>query len=100
MWLCADLEARRRGLRHPRRQAGKRAVRLKHDDELDAAALEPPPDADGLAVARMEAIGDAGSFSRLFVGSMSLFRATLGSFGYRRRDHRDPWQSCAEARAG
>ena len=75
MRLCAKLEARRRSLRHPCRQAGKRSVRLKHDDELDAAALEPPPDADGLAVAGMEAIGDAGFFSRLFVGSMSLFRA-------------------------
>ena len=75
MRLCADLEMSCRGSRHPRRQAGKRTVRLQHDDELDAATLEPPPDAHGLAVARMEAIGDPGFFNQLFAGSMSCVRA-------------------------
>jgi len=42
---------------------------LEHDDELDAAAFQPPPDLRHFAEARMERIADA-SFSRLFVGAM------------------------------
>jgi hypothetical protein len=42
---------------------------LEHDDELQAAALEPPSDLDHFAEARMEPIADTG-FSRLFVGTM------------------------------
>jgi hypothetical protein len=42
---------------------------LEHDDELDAAALEPPPDLHLFAEARMERVADAG-LSRLFVGTM------------------------------
>jgi hypothetical protein len=48
---------------------------LKHDDELDAAAFEPPSDLYHFAKARMESVTDTG-FSWLFVGSMSPFRAT------------------------
>lgn len=73
MRLRAELEARGRGLRHPRRQTSERAVRLENDDELDTATLKPPPDAHGLAVAGMEAISDPAFFTRLFVGSMSPF---------------------------
>jgi hypothetical protein len=47
---------------------------LEHDDELEAAAFEPPSDLHHFAKARMESVGDTG-FSRLFVGSMSPFRA-------------------------
>jgi len=36
-------------MRPSRRQASERTVRLVHDDELDTTALEPPPDAHGLA---------------------------------------------------
>ena len=43
-----------------------------HNDELDAAAFEPPSDLNNFAEARMIAVGDPG-FSWLFVGSMSLF---------------------------
>jgi hypothetical protein len=50
---------------------------LKHYDELDAAAFEPPSDLYHFAKARMESVTDTG-FSWLFVGSMSPFRAVLG----------------------
>jgi hypothetical protein len=70
--LIADLETRRCRFSHPCRQARARAVKLEHDDELDAAAFEPPSDLHHFAEARMIAVGDPG-FSRLFVGSMSLF---------------------------
>jgi hypothetical protein len=43
-----------------------------HDHKRGAASLEPPPDPDGLAEARMKSVGDA-CFSLLFVGSMSPF---------------------------
>jgi hypothetical protein len=52
---------------------------LEYDDELDAAAFEPPSDLHHFAKARMITVGDPG-LSRLFVGSMSPFRARLGSF--------------------
>jgi resolvase-like protein len=47
---------------------------LVHDHKCVAASLETPPDPYGLAEARMKSVGDA-CFSRLFVGSMSPFRA-------------------------
>ena len=46
---------------------------MEYDDELDAAAFEPPPDLHHFAKARMITVGDPG-LSRLFVGSMSPFR--------------------------
>jgi hypothetical protein len=70
--LIADLEMRRCRFSHPCRQARERAVGLEHDDELDAAAFEPPSDLHHFADARMVTVGDPG-FSSLFVGSMSLF---------------------------
>jgi len=42
---------------------------LEHDDELDAASVEPSPDLHHFAEARMEPVADTG-FSRLFVGTM------------------------------
>jgi hypothetical protein len=63
-------------VRHPCRQARERTVGLVHDDELDTAALKPPPDAHGLAEARMKSVGDA-CFSLLFAGSMSPFQARV-----------------------
>ena len=72
-----NLEAGRRGLHHPRRQAGERAIGLAHDDERDAAALKAPPDLNDLAEAGMEAVGDPG-FTRLFAGSMSGVRESPG----------------------
>ena len=47
---------------------------MEYDNELDATALEPPSDLHNFAKARMVTVGDPG-FSRLFVGSMSPFRA-------------------------
>jgi hypothetical protein len=69
MRLVADRETRRRRFRHPCRQAGERAVRLKNDDEPDAAAFEPSPDLHHFAKARVEPVADK-SFGRLFVGTM------------------------------
>jgi hypothetical protein len=42
---------------------------LEHDDELDAADVEPSPDLNHFAEARMEPVADTG-LSRLFVGTM------------------------------
>jgi hypothetical protein len=70
--LVADLETRRCRFNHPCRQPRERAVGLEHNEELDAAAFEPPSDLHHFAEARMIAVGDPG-FSWLFVGSMSLF---------------------------
>jgi hypothetical protein len=74
--LTADLETRRCQFGHPCRQARERAVGLKHDDELDAAAFEPPSDLHHFTKARMVTICDP-SFSWLFVDSMSPFRAKV-----------------------
>jgi hypothetical protein len=79
MRLNADLESGRSLVSHPRWKAREGAVKLVHDEKRGAASLEPPPDADRLAEARMKSIGDA-CFSLLFAGSMSPFRATLGWF--------------------
>jgi hypothetical protein len=48
---------------------------LKHDDELDAAAFEPPSDLYHFAKARMKPVGDTG-LRWVFVGSMSPFRGS------------------------
>ena len=64
-------------MRHPCRQARERAVGLVHDDELDTAALQSPPNAHGLAKAGMKSVGDA-CFSLLFAGSMSPLRTAPG----------------------
>jgi hypothetical protein len=77
MRRIADLESGRSLVSHPRRKAGKGTVKLVHDHKRGAASLEPPPDAYGLAEARMKSVGDA-CFSLLFVGSMSPFRAGPG----------------------
>jgi hypothetical protein len=52
---------------------------LEYDNELDAAGFEPPSDLHHFAKARMISVGNPG-FSRLFVGSMSPFRAEPESF--------------------
>jgi hypothetical protein len=75
--LTADLESGRSLVSHPRRKAGKGAVKLVHNEKRGAASLKPPPDAYSLAEARMKSVGDA-CFSLLFAGSMSLFRAGPG----------------------
>src|SRR6202035_3129218 len=73
MRLNADLESERSLLSHPRRKAGKGAVKLVHNEKRGAASLKLPPNAYRLAEARMKSVGDA-CFSLLFAGSMSLFR--------------------------
>ena len=78
MRLNADLESGRSLVSHPRRKAGKGAVKLVHNEKRGAASLKPPSNAYRLAVARMKSVGDA-CFSLLFVGSMSPFRARPGS---------------------
>jgi hypothetical protein len=49
---------------------------LEYDNEFDATAFEPPSDLHHFAKPRMETVGDPG-VSRLFVGSMSLFRTVI-----------------------
>src|SRR5205807_3226512 len=65
---------------HPRRYAGARPVRLRNDDELDAAIGESPDYQYGLAAPGMERIVDP-PLDRVFVGSLSLFRAVMESRG-------------------
>src|SRR3979411_3108282 len=77
MRLNADLETGRSLLSHPRRKAGKGAVKLVHNEKRGAASLKPPPNAYRLAEARMKSVGDV-CFSLLFAGSMSPFRAAPG----------------------
>jgi len=62
---------------HPRRYAGARPVRLRNDDELDAAIGESPDYQYGLAAPGMGRIVDP-PLDRVFVGSLSLFRALQG----------------------
>jgi hypothetical protein len=56
-------------VRHPRWNAGERAVWLQDDHHLDAAVLELSPDQHGLAASGMEPVVDP-TFNRVFVGSM------------------------------
>jgi hypothetical protein len=74
MRLNADLESGRSLVSHPRRKAGKGAVKLVHNEKRGAASLKPPPNAHDLAKAGVKSVSDA-CFSLLFVGSMSPFRA-------------------------
>ena len=67
MRLNADLESGRSLVSHPRRKAGKGAVKLLHNEKRGAASLKPPPNAYRLAETRMKSVGDA-CFSLLFVG--------------------------------
>lgn len=78
MRLNADLEPGRSLVSHPRRKAGKGAVKLVHNEKRGAASLKPPPNAYRLAEARMKSVSDP-CFSLLFAGSMSPFRAGPGS---------------------
>jgi hypothetical protein len=78
MRLNADLGSGRSLVSHPRRKAGKGAVKLVHNEKRGAASLKPPPNAHRLAEARMKSVSDA-CFSLLFAGSMSPFRAGPGS---------------------
>src|ERR1700676_1993957 len=73
MRLNADLESGRSLGSHPRRKAGKSAVKLVHNEKRGVASLKLPPNAYRLAEARMKSVGDA-CFSLLFAGSMSPFR--------------------------
>src|SRR5262249_38554506 len=65
---------------HPRRYAGARPVRLRNDDELDAAIGESPDYQYGLAAPGMERIVDP-PLDRVFVGSLSLFRGLAARRG-------------------
>src|ERR1700720_4008392 len=100
MRLNADLESGRSLVSHPRRKAGKGAVKLVHNEKRGAASLKLPPNAYRLAEARMKSVGDA-CFSLLFAGSMSPFRAAAGQpLDYRilpiDRCQRMPERYCAE----
>src|SRR6266481_875742 len=98
MRLNADLESGRSLVSHPRRKAGKGAVKLLHNEKRGAASLKPPPNAYRLAETRMKSVGDA-CFSLLFVGSMSPFRARPGSPEHRCSAPEDASQSCDEGYA-
>ena len=77
MRLNADLESGRSLVSHPRRKAGKGAVKLVYNEKRGATSLKPPPNAYDLAKAGMKSVSDA-CFSLLFAGSMSPFRAEAG----------------------
>ncbi|WP_247318953.1 hypothetical protein, partial [Bradyrhizobium sp. 141] len=77
MRLNADLESGRSLVSHPRRKAGKGAVKLVHNEKRGATSLKPPPNTYRLPEARMKSVSDA-CFSLLFAGSMSPFRAAPG----------------------
>src|SRR5437773_7278466 len=96
MRLNADLESGRNLVSHPRRKAGKGAVKLVHNEKRGAPSLKSPPNAYRLAEARMKSVGDA-CFSPLFVGSMSPFRAELESHECRRSAPEDASQNYAAA---
>src|ERR1700694_3158931 len=98
MRLNADLEPGRSLVSHPRRKAGKGAVKLVHNEKRGAASLKPPPNAYRLAEARMKSVGDA-CFSLLFVGSMSPFRVKLESHECRYAARAGAWRSCVAAGA-
>src|SRR5216684_850491 len=98
MRLNADLESGRSLVSHPRRKAGKGAVKLVHNEKRGAASLKPPPNAHDLAKAGVKSVSDA-CFSLLFVGSMSPFRARPGSHEYRCSARADGSRSCGEANA-
>src|ERR1700724_954918 len=93
MRLNADLEPGPSLVSHPSRKAGKAAIKLVHNEKRGAASLKPPPNAYRLAEARMKSVSDA-CFSLLFAGSMSPFRAKLGSNAYRFSLRAGGWQSC------
>src|SRR3981081_2199626 len=76
MRLNAALESGRSLVSHPRRKAGKGAVKLVHNEKRGAASLKPPPNVHDLAKAGVKSVSDA-CFSLLFVGSMSPFRAAI-----------------------
>ena len=73
MRLNADLKPGRSLVSHPRREAGKGAVKLVDYEKRGAPSLKPPPNAYRLAETRMKSVGDA-CFSLLFAGSMSPFQ--------------------------
>src|SRR5262249_45933515 len=78
--LNANLESGRSLVSHPRRKAGKGAVKLVHNEKRGAASLKPPPNAYRLAEARMKSVGDV-CFSLLFAGSMAPFRTGAAALG-------------------
>src|SRR5947207_14924201 len=81
---------------HPRRYAGARPVRLRNDDELDAAIGESPDYQYGLTAPGMERIVDP-PLDRVFVGSLSLFRVKPGLSEYRSSATGDAWRISAAA---
>jgi hypothetical protein len=70
--LGRQLEARCALVRHPFWDAGNRPVRLRDDDQINAAIGESPLNKYGLAIAWMERIHDP-RLDRLLAGSLSLF---------------------------
>ncbi len=94
MRLNADLESGRSLVSHPRRKAGKGAVKLVHNEKRGAASLKPPPNVHDLAEAGVKSVSDA-CFSLLFVGSMSPFRARAEQLSGYLSAGRSEWLLCA-----
>src|ERR1700684_2402595 len=103
MRLNADFGLARSLVVHPRRKAGKGAVKLVHNEKRGAASLKPPPNAHRLAEARMKSVSDA-CFSLLFAGSMSPFRGAVAqragcqSFDRSKRPSSDASSACHRGR--
>src|SRR5258705_10308075 len=98
MRLNADLESGRSLVSHPRRKAGKGAVKLVHNEKRGAASLKPPPNAHDLAKAGVKSVSDA-CFSLLFVGSMSPFRGAVALRASFRSCDKSGQPSCAATSA-
>src|SRR5215471_8307224 len=87
---------RRRFVRHPRRYASHRPVRLRNYDQLSTAVGVLPEDEDDLAATGMERVINPPLY-RVLAGSMSLLRIKPGLSEYRFSAPGDGWQSCGAA---
>jgi hypothetical protein len=68
---------RRRFVRHPRRYAGHRPIRLRNYDQLSATIGVLPDNENDLAATGMERVVNP-PLDRMLAGSMSLLQAEIG----------------------
>src|SRR5262245_42877291 len=85
-------------MRHPFRDAGERAIRLRDNNKINATIGESPKNRHHLAATRMKRIRDP-HLNRLLAGSLSLFRTKLESRGYPPLDRVGGLRTNAEAHA-
>src|SRR5262245_34016484 len=85
-------------MRHPFRDAGDRAIRLRDNNKINATIGESPKNRHHLAATRMKRIRDP-NLNRLLAGSLSLFREPPGLCGYRHPAPEGGWRTSAAAYA-